>query len=246
MAAQSPEGREGVYPAEDEIDLADLVAVLVRRWRLIVAFTLIVVLLAAGMSLWQGMNRTEAAPNWQFRALVELPYVPATPSPNAEGLSAGFVPIEPASAALHRLRAIADAEGADIPALWREFEFALPETEEGQQEKGKQAGGLIRVQATLAKRQEVESALNALVERLGNEYAGRLGGREDSVQSVRLVAAPAWSKQPADAESPNYRLNVALGLVLGLFLSVFLAFLMEFWVNNRARILAAAGERPIE
>lgn len=51
---------------------------------------------------------------------------------------------------------------------------------------------------------------------------------------TRPIMAPNRSDNPV---SPNLKLNLALGLVLGAFLSVFLAFLVEFWANNRKRIV---------
>jgi LPS O-antigen subunit length determinant protein (WzzB/FepE family) len=51
---------------------------------------------------------------------------------------------------------------------------------------------------------------------------------------TRPIMAPNRSENPV---SPNLKLNLALGLVLGAFLSVFLAFLVEFWANNRKRIV---------
>lgn len=218
---------------EDEIDLADLVAVLIRRWRWIVAITAGVLLLAVAFSLWKGSQQEAPQPQWQFSVLAELPYVPARYTDSQEGPATAFVPIEPAGMALHRIRAIADAEGSDSPELWRELEFSLP---------GKEDGGLLRIQATLPERQTVKPALESLLDRLDQEYAARLSEQSDSLQSVRMVADPAWSNQTPSVskKDPNHRLHAALGLVLGLFLGVFVAFLVEFWANNRARILAEA------
>jgi capsular polysaccharide biosynthesis protein len=52
--------------------------------------------------------------------------------------------------------------------------------------------------------------------------------------TTQVLVAPKFSETRT---LPSVKLPVALGLVLGLFLGVFGAFLLEFWRNNRERIV---------
>ena len=73
-----------------------------------------------------------------------------------------------------------------------------------------------------------------------SEQQGRIAdlqAQKDGIQPTRLLLEPRFSENPV---SPNRRLHMALGLVLGVFLGVFVAFLVEFWANNRDRILREA------
>jgi uncharacterized protein involved in exopolysaccharide biosynthesis len=101
---------------------------------------------------------------------------------------------------------------------------------------GAAAGSLEEVNGLRTLFRDLNSAISEQQARLAE-----LQARRDALQPTQLLLEPRFSEGPV---APNRRLHLALGLVLGLFLSVFAAFVVEFWANNRARILAEAGDGP--
>jgi len=268
------------YPephAEDEIDLADLAAVLYRRRWLIVGGTLLVFLAGLAYALLQPtkydvetylsigqmngeyIQKPEAVPS-QIRSLSRVYLVNHRALFDRKNLAVGE---ESASVstegggivrfALEKVpkdAAITGLMDTVIGKVVQEHETRIAHREERLQEEIRR---LKEEQADLRERRKKlnsrlenlsdggqTTTLRQLIEGLQNDLSrvdGKLSAARnqlDAIQESKMVMEPTYTEDPV---APNTKLIAALGLVLGGFLSVFLAFMVEFWVNNRERIV---------
>jgi uncharacterized protein involved in exopolysaccharide biosynthesis len=288
--APRPDHRE---LAEDEIDLADLVAVLFRRRRLILVGTAAVFLLALVFSLLQPAD-------YQVESYLEIGAVGNKPLQKAKSVAAEMksrgrfvgervfpedgpgLDYQEGWSTEGRPGDIVRLQIDEVPRSPHYLEFARAVNDYVLEKHGKLLEEeRLRLQEKLnrqrrslkdlrERRAQLESRIEQMAQsdqafsaiesqgvqlvrdlfwetrsRILNTEArvSDLESRLEGIEPTRVLTEPRFSEGPV---SSDLRLHLALGMVLGLFLSVFAAFVVEFWANNRARILAEAGRAPDE
>ena len=250
--------------AEDEIDLADLVAVLFRQWRWIVGFLALV--------LGGGVAYTVASPaTVETKAILQVGHIAGEP-------------VESPKAVAAKVRAKIESQAATSPDSSFPGESAF-------EIQANKAPGTVRVSLKTDADLDGEAILERLVGPIYEDQKAEVVEEKDAItkaiqggqeliasfetqakrmaekdgsgevaplmeavseanaqlakekKNLRGTEAPEWLLRPTEGEpssEPGWQLTLALSLVLGGFVGVFAAFLAEFWANNRDRILQQA------
>ena len=235
---------------EDEIDLAEIVCVLFKRWRCIVYITIIAFLIGSFYSFFIYYQKS-ASDKYMFKSTFRIGQFV-----NAQGK---HVFIEQPKSVEQYIIEYASILGIKSKKYFdnNELSFSIQGNLNVNANKD---SGIVHIYLEASKDSYAESFLERLVENIlkrhnefnksyveqyKNNYLNKNISSDNyliTLYNTEIMLKPTVSDSPVSSQSINYKLYIAISLILGVFLGLFTAFLREFWVNNRNKILGKEND----
>ena len=235
---------EEQFRNEDEIDLAELVGVLFRRWRCIVYITILALVITSFYLVIQNL-KYEKSNKYKFESIVQIGQF--------SSLQGGYQFIEKPESVRGYLESFAKVMSKKSKKYFNKKSLGF--SVEGDLNVNVNSDtGIINILLTASKDSKAKLFIGKMTNELlrkhnkiYNDYSEKNKNVKDMIDSynkyivnlskTQILLSPTTSNNPIPSDSINYKIYVSISLILGLFLGIFTAFLREFWVMNRDKIL---------
>ena len=228
---------------EDEIDLAELVGVLFKRWRCIVYITILALVITSSYLVIKHLQY-EKSNKYKFESIIQIGQF--------SNLQGGYQFIEKPASVRGYLESIAKVMSKKSEEYFNKKSLAF--SAEGDLNVNANSDtGIINISLTASKNSKaklfIDKMTNGLLKKhnkIYNDYFEKRKNVKSMIDSynyivnlskTQILLNPTISNNPIPSDSKNYKIYLSISLILGLFLGMFTAFLREFWVMNRDKIL---------